>query len=78
VTRRGRRIGCLTFAFGWLLLLQLTILLFALGDCNRDSETGACIGQPANLERIVFGAEFLLLVVAGWIFYRAEMKDSEF
>jgi hypothetical protein len=77
MTRKARRAGCLIFAFFWLALLVLTVLFFALGDCERDPSTGNCLHQPVDLERLVFGAELLLLVVVGWIFYRREMKDRE-
>jgi hypothetical protein len=56
----------------------LTTAFFALGDCERDANTGNCLNQPVHLERIVFGSELLLLVVVGWIFYRREMKDDGF
>ena len=56
----------------------MTIAIFALGDCERDPNSGYCINQPVHLERIVFGSELLLLVVVGWIFYRREMKDDGF
>jgi len=68
----------LIFAFVWVVLVMLSTLFFALGDCERDPETGNCLNQPVHLERMVFGGELLLLVVAGLIFYRREMKDGEF
>ena len=77
MSRRGRRIGCITFGVAWAILLILTIGFFALGDCERDLSTGNCLHQPVHLERIVFGSELLLLVVVGWLFYRREMKDGE-
>jgi hypothetical protein len=78
VSRGVRRAGCLLFAFVWVFLIFITVALFALGDCERDSNTGNCLNQPVSLERIVFGSELLLLVVVGWIFYRREMKDDGF
>ena len=59
-------------------MFGLTCAFFALGDCERDPDTGNCLNQPINLERWVFGSELLLLVAAGWIFYRHEMKDDTF
>ena len=72
------RIGCISFGVAWALLVILTVAFFALGDCERDPDTGNCLNQPVHLERIVFGSELLLLVVVGWFFYRREMKDGEF
>ena len=66
------------FACCWVALFMLTNLFFALGDCARDPDTGQCLNQPVHLKRIVFGCELLLLVGVGVIFYRREMKDSEF
>ena len=78
MSRHARRVGCITFAVFWVLLFMLTCLFFALGDCERDLNTGHCLHQPVNLERWVFGSELLLLVGVGWVFYRREMKDGEF
>jgi cbb3-type cytochrome oxidase subunit 3 len=78
VSRRSRRTGCIAFGVFWILLFLLTCLFFALGDCERDPDTGDCMHQPVQLERMVFGGELLLLVAVGWIFYRREMKDDEF
>jgi hypothetical protein len=78
VSRRVRRVGCLLFGIAWASLIFCTVALFALGDCERDPNTGNCLNQPVNFERIVFGSELLLLVVVGWIFYRREMKDDGF
>jgi hypothetical protein len=68
----------LAFGVFWVLLFVFTNVLFGLGDCTRDLETGRCEGQPENFDRMVLGGELLLLVVVVWIFYRREMKDGGF
>ena len=78
MSQGGRRIGCIGFGLAWTFLVIFTVAFFALGDCERDPNTGNCLNQPVHLERIVFGSELLLLVVVGWIFYRREMKDDGF
>jgi hypothetical protein len=78
VSRRARRAGCVIFGLCWVVLFMFTNLLFALGDCVRDPQTGQCEGQPAHLPGYILVGELLLLVVAGWLFYRREMKDDEF
>ena len=78
MSQKARRVGCMIFALCWVALFMLTSLFFALGDCERDPATGECLNQPVQLERMVFGAELLLLVGVGWIFYRHEMRDDEF
>ena len=74
--RRPKRVGCLAFGLAWSLVFVFTNIVFALGDCERDWDTGRCKGTL--IRRSVIPAELLVLVGVGWIFYRREMRDGEF
>ena len=64
-----RRVGCLAFGLCWAVVFVLTNVGLALGDPNP--------GAP-NVLRIGFWIEIAVFVVGAVLFFRAEMKDSEF
>jgi len=64
-----RRLGCLLFGIAWVAIFGFTNFGLALGDPNP--------GEP-NVLRFAFWIEIAVFVVAALLFYRAEMKDSEF
>jgi lipopolysaccharide export LptBFGC system permease protein LptF len=66
---RGRRLGCQMFGILWALVFGFTNFGLALG--------GPVDRSAINPLSIVFWIEIAVLVVAGWLFYRAEMKDRE-
>lgn len=78
MSQQTRHRGCLVFGIFWALLLIFTNVAFALGDCERDPDTGSCKSQSSLLRRSIIPAELLLLVVGGWIFYRRELRDGDY
>jgi hypothetical protein len=64
-----RRVGCLVFGLGWVAIFGFTNFGLALGDLSP--------GAPDVLG-VAFWVEIAVFVVAAVLFYRAEMKDSEF
>jgi hypothetical protein len=61
-------LGCLIFGVCWAALFVFTNFGLALGDYA---------GSGVNRLSILFWFEIAVLVVGGWLFYRAEMKDGE-
>jgi hypothetical protein len=64
-----RRVGCLSFGLGWAAVFVLTNIGMALGD----PEPGA-----RNPLATAFWIQIAVFVAGAVLFYRAEMKDSEF
>ena len=64
-----RRLGCLFFGLAWIAVFGFTNFGLAIGDLDP--------GAP-NVLRVAFWIEIAVFVVAALLFYRAEMKDSEF
>ncbi len=64
-----RRLGCLFFGLAWAAVFGFTNFGLALSDLNP--------GAP-NILGVAFWIEVAVFVVAALLFYRAEMKDSEF
>jgi hypothetical protein len=56
----------------------MTFFAGVMGDCaDRDGETGCEARREATMHRWMLG-EVVLLVGAGWLFYRRRTKDGEF
>ena len=66
---KQRRLGCLIFGVLWAFVFGFTNFGLALGDPVDRS--------AINPLSIVLWIEIAAPVVAGWLFYRAEMKDRE-
>ena len=66
------------FGSVWALVFFVTLLLPAIGDCERDPSTHECMNKTPLIYRAVVWGELLMLVAGGWIFYRREMKDGDF
>jgi hypothetical protein len=64
-----RRLGCLFFGLVWVAVFGFTNFGLALGD--REPNAPDILG-------VAFWIEIAVFVVAALLFYRAEMKDSEF
>ena len=71
------RIGCFAFGLFWCALFFFTFLAGVWGDCVERPGDNCQVRREATMHRWMIG-EVLLLVGAGWIFYRREMKDGEF
>ena len=55
----------------------MTFLAGVMGDCvDRPGETGCEAQREANMYYWMFG-ELVVLVGAGWLFYRGGMKDGD-
>jgi hypothetical protein len=63
------RLGCLSFGLVWAAIFGFTNFGLALGDPDPG---------PINLLAVAFWVELAVFVVGAVLFYRAEMKDSEF
>ncbi len=69
MSAKRRRIGCLAFGLAWVVVFVMT-------------NFGLALGQPADPDAVnpldvIFWAELAVLVGAGLLFYRSEMKDGE-
>jgi lipopolysaccharide export LptBFGC system permease protein LptF len=63
-------VGCLIFGICWTIVFGLTNYVLALGDPVDPT--------ALNPVSVAFWVEIAVLVVAGWLFYRAEMRGGEF
>jgi lipopolysaccharide export LptBFGC system permease protein LptF len=66
---KSRRTGCLVFGVVWAVVFGFTNLVLALGHPANPT--------AINPLSVAFWIEIAVLVVVGWLFYRAEMKDGE-
>jgi len=64
----------------WAAIFGITNFAFALGDPAPVDCTGIanCDPYPTRWTDYLLIIEVVILVVAGWVFYRLEMKDGEF
>jgi hypothetical protein len=66
-----RKLGCFTIGFIWAVIVVLTIVGGAIGDCF---EPGCKQAIYVRTWRIV-GVEMLVLAAIGWFFYVGETRD---
>ena len=66
-----RKVGCFAIGFVWAILVILTIVGGAMGDCF---EPGCKQEIYARTWRII-GLEILVLAAIGWFFYVGETRD---
>ena len=69
MSAKRRRIGCLTFGLAWAVVFVMTNFGLALGQPDDP--------DAVNPLDVMFWAELAILAGAGWLYYRAEMKDGE-
>jgi len=67
---RSRRLGCLVFGVCWAAIFVFTNFGLAIGDPADPT--------AINPLDVLFWLEIAVLVVVGWLFYRAEMRGGEF
>ena len=67
---KSRRLGCLFFGVCWAIAFGFTNFGLAIGDPVDPN--------AINPLGVLFWVEVAVLVAVGWLFYRAEKKDSEF
>ena len=66
-----RKVGCFTVGLIWAVLMLLTFLGGALGDCFEPGCKQIIYGQTWR----VLGVELLALFASAWFFYIGETKD---
>jgi hypothetical protein len=77
VKQSERRIGCLVFGIVWAALFIVVIGFANMGDC-AEPDYAQCESRRDVINNVLVGIAVVGIVVVGWIFYRAEMKDSDF
>ena len=71
---RPRNLGCLVFGIFWCALFAITFFIGVVGDCFEPN----CQAERETVMHRWMLGELTLLVGAGLLFYRRQMKDGEF